>query len=96
MAPLERDPENLEGLFEYWDNEGEAILKASDKLTHLSLSDEDQQAQAVRVVVKQHEGSLGWWALVMMASASRAKESLAGASPERRYWRPAERRPLMR
>jgi len=75
VQPLNRSADELTDLFEYWDNQAEALLKASEKLSHLDLEDEKDCETAVQIV-EQHRGSLEWWALMALLNAKKAKKCL--------------------
>ena len=79
MEPLNRTPDELADLLTDWENEGESVLRASERFTHLDLDDEQDQEESLDLV-KDDGGSLEFWAWKLIFHAGKCRDSLQDGS----------------
>jgi hypothetical protein len=74
-AGIPGQTDELEGFLKSYEEQADAVLKASENLSHLDLETEDGGREAVEMVTKD-QGSADWWAMVMGAMAADLRSRL--------------------
>lgn len=79
--------DDLVGVFQMWEDEADKILDSSEKLKHLNvLTDEEDAERAIKIIEKDKD-SLEWWALLASMFSHKAREEIeGGGSPETPFW----------